>query len=367
MGEQLTQPHGEAILSPDEYRTYFNNRFELYGNSLVQQAADLSPDFERLVDYTMDTMLHSGKRLRPYLAYLAYKGFGGEDDSAVADVSLSLELYHSALLVHDDVMDNDLVRHGTANVMGRYVSDLSTQGLPPEEVSEVARSMAILAGDFLFGLTLGTILDSELPNEQKILFSREFVDLNLYECAGQQLDALLNTLPLGDVKEEHITKLCTYKTAFYTYDRPLRFGALLAGADEDELGALNSFATKVGIAFQITDDVMGIYGDETQIGKPIGSDMREGKKTLLMVRAYHRADQDTRKLLELMLGDKGFGPESMAMLHRLLEDLEVRESVEGTAQELISSAQSDLDRSGLSEEAKERLVAISNKLVGRVV
>lgn len=343
-GYRITE---ESILSPEEFKLAFDQRLHTHCEDWIAKAHELDPEYGRLIEYTADMMLHGGKRIRPYLVYAGYKGFGGQHEEGIMDVCIAMETYHAALVTHDDVMDGDDTRHGTKNVVGHYKETL------PARVSE---AMGILSGDWLIGNAFETIVSSDklTPEEMKMVL-QEITRLNDGVSAGQQLDMLLNVSTLDDVDINNVRKMYIYKTALYTFDIPLRLGARMAGASEDDLINLSQFATDAGIAFQITDDDIGIFGDERKTGKPIGSDIREGKKTLLMVTAYQDADNATRSYLAQMVGKPDVTPEQIDAVRQILHEGGARKRAKEAVFGLLENAQEHLSHTSLADDIKSQL------------
>jgi len=203
-------------------------------------------------------MLRGGKRLRPAFVYYGYKAFGGTDEEGIIRAAISVELVHAGALVHDDIMDNSDLRRGKPTVHRVFGDRFAS--------SEIGRSVGIVAGDTILALSGKALSSINVPSE-RLAIARKFLDKMCGEInIGQYLDVLGNLLP--EVDEDWIMKVLEYKTARYTVEKPILIGAVLAGADLPFLSKLSEFGISVGIAFQIQDDILGMYGDEKKVGKP---------------------------------------------------------------------------------------------------
>jgi geranylgeranyl diphosphate synthase type II len=230
---------------------------------------------------SIETSTRGGKRLRPRLVLSAFAGFGGSDVNAAAHVGAAFELLHTALLVHDDVIDRDFVRRGSPNVSGQYRDDATTAGIPIPTAEHRGMSTAVIAGDLAlfnaYRLVDAAALEPRLRERVLALFDEAL----FASAAGELIDvdfSISPTMPsVGEVVEME-----RLKTAVYTFEAPLQAGAVLAGAAEEELAPLAEFGRDLGIAYQATDDLLGVFGDERETGKSTVGDLREGKRTVPM-------------------------------------------------------------------------------------
>ena len=239
-----------------------------------------------------------GKRLRPYLTIKSCELIGGDLDVAVPYAS-ALEMLHNFTLIHDDIMDNDDKRRGAPTVHQRW-------GEP----------MAILSGDFLFAKVYQAMiipaLEGKVSPERVVSCINKITEATLSLCEGQALDiGFPNVL---DVSEEDYIFMIGGKTASL-FNACAEIGAIVGGGNEDEVKNLGAFAWNAGIAFQIIDDVLGLTSDEKVLGKPIGNDLKEGKKTLIVIHALKNASEAEREILEKVLGVKD------------AEDSDIREAI----------------------------------------
>jgi len=220
-----------------------------------------------------------GKRLRPFLTIKACEAAGGRGEDAVP-FAAALEILHNFTLIHDDIMDKDELRRGKPTVHVKY-----------------GGSMAILAGDLLFAKVYQAVLGYAPANmSPSVVLSalKKITEAIIVICEGQALD--ISFPKAVDVTEEDYLLMIGGKTSAL-FKACAQVGALAAGASKEIVDVLAEFAWNAGLAFQIIDDVLGLTADETALGKPLGSDIRDGKKTVIMIHALRNASEDQRKVL----------------------------------------------------------------------
>lgn len=226
--------------------------------------------WQRIGEFT----LRPAKRVRAALVSYGYKLFGGTDVESILFPMMAVELFHSGLLIHDDVIDEDLVRRGLPTFHAEMAKKYDRKY--GESMAICAGDMALLAAEEL--LTEGKFADN-LKLKAVKLCSRGIVRT----AVGEALDSELQTS--GKATEGEILEMLNLKTGIYTFANPLSLGAVLAGAGEDDLKILEEYSLSLGIAFQMTDDILGMFGDEAKTGKAADSDIRQGKMTLLNLKS----------------------------------------------------------------------------------
>ncbi|WP_420113115.1 polyprenyl synthetase family protein [Pseudactinotalea sp.] len=257
-----------------------------YFERQIARADHYGQTYRRLWEATRDAA-RGGKRLRPALLLLAYRHLAGETGPLPADVlelAAALELLHTAFVIHDDVIDHDLVRRGRPNVAGRAVVEAIDAGARSESASGYGQASAILAGDLLISSAHTMVAGLRAPASRRRALLELLDDCVLRTAAGEHADVWLAVAAAPS--EETVISVVENKTAGYSFATPLQAGAILAGAHGDTLAGLGEVGHHLGIAFQLRDDVLGVFGDEHITGKSAISDLREGKETLLV--AYAR-------------------------------------------------------------------------------
>ncbi|MCU0607561.1 MAG: polyprenyl synthetase family protein [Candidatus Edwardsbacteria bacterium] len=254
-----------------------------------------------------------GKALRAAVLLFSCGAVGGDEDKALP-AAAAVEVYHAWTLVHDDIIDRDALRRGVPTVHEEIRQRAAKKlGLKAAEAAHYGVSMAILAGDLQQGWTISLL--TELAREKgvnPILVLQLILDLEVdVQCAlieGEALDLLYSKLPLESLSEEKILDMLGKKTgALYQFAG--KTGAMIGldqpNARHPSVDALAQFAANCGIAFQLQDDILGILGDEKKLGKPVGSDIREGKRTTIVFRALKDAGRGDRAFLLRTLGNPG--------------------------------------------------------------
>lgn len=256
-----------------------------------------------------------GRLMRPRLVLAAYLGAGGPDVEAVVPVAAAIELLHTAMLIHDDLLDHDETRRGRPNVAGAARAAWTARGHTGTSVDEQVRAAAVLGGDLALAAAFDLVASAPLPAEDRLAVVRltaRGIDLTV---AGELLDVTGQLLAPSDVDARRVAEL---KTAVYSCCTPLAVGALLAGADPQTRARLDRYGTALGLAYQLLDDELGVFGDPTRTGKSASSDLREGKRTELLRLAYLRAQPADRALLDRHVGDAHLDASSAALVREVL-------------------------------------------------
>ncbi|HEY9413762.1 MAG TPA: polyprenyl synthetase family protein [Pseudonocardia sp.] len=257
-------------------------------------AEQVHPCFADAADALTRFVLEGGKRIRPTFAWWGWRGAGGDpggtgDPDTVLRAISALELVQACALVHDDLMDHSDTRRGNPAVHIEFARRHRRDGWggPPEDYGA---SAAILLGDLALAWADDMLHGSGMTEEQHARVRPVWAAMRTEVLGGQFLDAWSQAS--GDESVEAAMRVNRFKTAAYTVERPLLLGAALAGAPSELVEAYRSFGTDIGVAFQLRDDLLGVFGDPAVTGKPAGDDLREGKRTLLMALAFEAAHQD---------------------------------------------------------------------------
>lgn len=241
-----------------------------------------------------------GKKLRGGLIQLGYEISGGKKED-VLEASTCIELIHSFLLMHDDIQDMDILRRGRPTIHKQYEQRHLEIGLR-KEFEHFGISMGINMGDLGAYLGMEVILTSKLPESNKIEAAKYLSRLLQRVAFGQGLDVTYEHLPT--ISEADVLEVHLQKTSVYTVGGPLKIGALLGNLSKKNIEAIEKYGEPVGIAFQLRDDELGLFSSEEKLGKPIGSDIREGKNTLLRIKAIERLKGSEREFLIAAYGNR---------------------------------------------------------------
>jgi len=314
-------------------------------------SADLAEPFEALTALVRG----GGKRLRPAFCHWAFVGAGGDpDDPRAVDAGAALELLHTFALIHDDIMDNSSTRRAMTTVHVRFEERHALDGWRGEG-RRFGEGVGVLVGDLAF--VYADLLLAGAPREAMAVFTELRIEVNV----GQYLD-LVGTAR-GTVDEQQARRISLFKSGKYTVERPLHLGAALAGRLDALAGPLSAFGLPLGEAFQLRDDLLGAFGDETLTGKPVGEDIREGKPTLLYAAARSRLG-DGEPLLD-RYGAADLSDDEMADLQDLLVETGAVAQVEATIDYRVAEALHHLDHAPLVPEARTALAHLARFVAGR--
>ncbi|HEY2330962.1 MAG TPA: polyprenyl synthetase family protein [Acidimicrobiales bacterium] len=296
-----------------------------------------------------------GKRLRPLFCYWAYVGAGGTDLEAVVDAGAACELLHAFALLHDDVMDGSELRRGQPTAHRVYRERHADAGWRGE-ARRFGEGVAVLIGDLAFVYADRLVADVN-PDARQV-----WNDLRTEINIGQYLDILGTARNGADLDTARL--IATYKSGKYTIERPLHLGAALAGRLDDLGGPLSGYGLPLGEAFQLRDDLLGVFGDSSVTGKPVGDDLREGKPTVLVALARERADRAQADALR-RVGRPDLDADDVATLQAVLRATGAPEEVENRIGELESAALAALRTADLTVDATDALEALAAQVAWR--
>jgi geranylgeranyl diphosphate synthase type I len=315
-----------------------------------------------VADAVAEFVLGGGKRLRPAFAYWGYRGAGGADsDELVATVS-ALELVQASALIHDDVMDGSDTRRGEPAVHRRFAGHHRSQRWhgDPDGFGTAA---AILLGDLCLVWSDELLHTGGLPPDTLARGRPVFDQMRTEVTIGQYLDVL--TQATGDTTVEQAVKVARLKSAKYTVERPLQLGAAFAGAPPALIAAYTGYGLPLGEAFQLRDDVLGLFGDPAVTGKPAGDDLREGKRTYLVAAAMEAAGPAARATLTARLGDPTLDEAGVAELRQIITDTGALARTERRISELTATALATLATAAVEPVAAEALTALAAAATAR--
>jgi geranylgeranyl diphosphate synthase type I len=334
---------------------------------LERQGAVLTPlgaDAARLLEQARVTV-GGGKRFRAAFCYWGHRAFapGEVDEEALVRACASLELLHASALVHDDLMDASDTRRGrpaTHRALEAEHRAAQWRGNP----EQYGAAAAILLGDLLLSWADELLRRSGFGFE-RVAPALEVLDLCRTEViAGQFLDVSVQARGRADV--DTAMTVLRYKSAKYSIERPLHIGAALAGASADDLTALTAFGLPLGEAFQLRDDVLGVFGNPSATGKPAGDDLVEGKRTVLVALALDGASAGDAAVLDGALG-RPLSGDRVDELRGIIEASGAREQVEEAITALTDAAVAALERAEVDEQARGVLLGLAEAATQRTV
>lgn len=282
-----------------------------------------------------------GKRIRPALMLMGYNLYR-EDIDSIINNALALETYHNFTLLHDDLMDKSDMRRGNPTVHKKWNDNT-----------------AILSGDTMLILAF-QLFNKGAKNEQAL---SAFIDATLGVCEGQQHDIDFETRL--DVTEEEYMEMIRQKTSLLL-GYALKIGAIFGGADKEDAENLYTFGEKMGLAFQLQDDLLDVYGDPSKFQKKLGGDIVDNKKTFMLINALQLASKEQRAELERRISANGSNAdEKIAAVTHIYNIIGIEKLVQGKIKELFAVALQSLDRVKVAEERKTELRTFANKLLDR--
>ncbi|GAA2644810.1 polyprenyl synthetase family protein [Dactylosporangium fulvum] len=304
-------------------------------------------------------VLGGGKRLRPAFAYWGYRGAGGADDDAVVAAVASLELVQASALIHDDVMDGSETRRGEPATHRRFAK-LHAEAGWRGEADGFGTASAILLGDLCLVWSDELLHTSGVDPVTLARARPVFDEMRTEVTIGQYLD--MQTQATGDTSTARAGLVARYKSAKYTIERPLLFGAALAGAPAGLAASYSAFGLPLGEAFQLRDDVLGVFGDPAVTGKPAGDDLREGKRTYLVAAAMEHPDG---RVLDERLGDPDLDADGVARLREVIVSTGALERTEERIAALTAAALEALRAADVTAEAREVLEGLAQAATQR--
>ena len=342
--------------------------------------ADIDADLTSVGDAICDLVLQGGKRLRPAFTYWGWRGALDTmsydpqpaielDDSAIVRAAASLELVQAGALIHDDVMDRASTRRGQPAVHVRFAELHAEQGWTGAATG-FGQGAAIIAGDIALTWAQEMIRTAGLEGEALTRVAPAYDAMRIEVMAGQYLD-LRGQVDSSRPDEEALAaawRTARYKAASYTVQRPLHIGALVTGPHSPDgplLTAYTEYGFALGEAFQLRDDVLGVFGDPAQTGKPAGDDLREGKQTLLVILARKRASPNARALFERMIGRADLSAPDVDQLRTVIEGSGALAEVEVLIAQRVEAALTALELGPVHGEPREVLEHLATTLTAR--
>jgi geranylgeranyl diphosphate synthase type I len=300
-----------------------------------------------LIDAIQHVLTAGGKRLRPAFCYWGYRAAGGRDEKAIVRCASSLELLHAFAVVHDDIMDASEERRGQ----------------PAVHVTH-GQSVAILVGDLALVLADDLFMRCGFEAEDMARAFSVYSDMRQQVIAGQFLD--VTSVNQTSITEPQARLIATMKSGGYSVEKPLRVGATLARASDQLIAVLCAFGERVGEAFQLRDDLLGVFGDRADVGKPVGGDIREGKRNLLFVKTMAALAPSERSDFASRWGHEGLTSHEIETLRSIVEVSGARRDTERLIADLRSAALQALADAPIPHAARAALEQLTSAAIDRV-
>lgn len=356
------------------------NRIDSFLSERRGELEEVSPDLD-VLDSAARGLLSGGKRFRALFCYWGWQSVAAQGDDfdpaadaspgldAVVAVAAALEIFHAAALVHDDIMDNSDLRRGQPSLHRRFETLHRERGWTGSATA-YGTSAALLLGDLLLGWSDGLFerglatIDRDAAAAAREEFSRMRTDVML----GQYLDMLEEHSWRGRPEADLLPRahrVIVYKSAKYSVESPLALGAAMAGGSLAQLAGLRAFGLPLGVAFQLRDDLLGVFGDPEVTGKPAGDDLREGKRTVLINLARQNLPGSASRLVDELLGDPALDDEQIGMLQAAIRESGAVDQVEQIIARNVETATAALGEAPIAASARAELTALADTVTRR--
>ncbi len=312
-----------------------------------------------LLRYIREFLLRKGKRIRPCLFVIGYLGFSKKTAPGLFRSALSLELLHDFMLVHDDIIDKSDTRRGKPSMHTMLNKFLAGY----RNIKFSGQDLTIVIGDVMYAMALHAFLSIKEDLRRKENALKVLIEAALYTGSGEFVELLLGARPIEKIKKSDIYKIYDLKTANYTFASPLSIGATLAGADKRELDILFKYGIYVGRAFQIRDDIIGMFNTESETGKSNLSDLREAKKTLLVWHAYNNARAKYRTAMRRTLCASNVDEARLMQMRRIVSEAGSLVYAKSEISKCLKCAEKLISTSGMDRKYKDLLNQYSQKIL----
>lgn len=344
------RPGDTARQPPDSLTDRIDGVLADFLDSRGEFLATVGPELQTVAAAASRFVLNGGKRLRPRFAYWGWRTVksADADDTGLLQAAASLELLQACALVHDDIMDGSAVRRGMRATHAEFAA-LHRDNQWPGDADRFGTGAALLIGDLLLTWADTMFAAAPLPTGARTSARAVYDQMRQLVIAGQYLDVLVQNR--GDFSVEDSLRVARFKTSIYTVDGPLYLGAAAAEAGPEVYAALSDYGAAIGEAFQLRDDVLGVFGDPSRTGKPVGDDLREGKRTLLVALAIRAASPAQADLLRRKLGDRSLDDADVAALREVISGSGALDQVEQRITERTAEARRALQTDAISAQA----------------
>lgn len=351
-----------AFKELERFKKEVDKELEIYLDKTIKNAQKQDVVVADALRYVKKVILSAGKRIRPAFMYYGYLAVGGTEKQKIIHASISIELVHMYLLIHDDIMDRDNTRHGMDTVHYKY-EKLGKRFFKDGDLEHFGRSMAIIIGDMIGAFGNQVVYDSKFNADLIMQALSRLQSIIAMTVIGQSQDIFIEYKK--DATEADIMRMYENKTAKYTIEGPLQLGATLGGASDDERKALSAYAIPIGIAFQIQDDILGIFGSEKKLGKKVGSDIEEGKQTILVAKAKEFGTKSQKTALKNILGKKDLTRQDIKEFQKIITETGSLKYANEMARNLIIKGDKALEGMKIQKEAKDFLAGIAQYMIER--
>lgn len=360
--QSIQKSSKKAAKHLDWYKRQLDPFLNDFFDEKLAEASKIHPEAAVLVEEIRRFVAAGGKRVRPAFSYSAYVAAGGRSLDAILYASAALELLHAFALIHDDIIDKADLRRGEPSAhkaLELFHKKRKFVGSP----NHFGLSSGILAGDLALSFADEILNTAPFPAE-RIRRAKIYYDLMKRQVIyGEYLDVLA---PMKKtISEAELLTILEYKTAKYTIERPLHIGASLAGADQEIFGFFTSYGVPLGQAFQIQDDIMGTFSSEEKIGKPTDSDIKEGKLTMLVVKAYESSKKEEKRKLGKVLGNPNASEKDIEEVRDIMRRTGALAYSQELSTKLIARSKKALTSNKFVDEGRNYLLEAADFLLTR--
>lgn len=350
------------------YRDYFapyvakiNSYLDQFFNEKIQEGEkfdSITGDVWR----KLQEFMVGGKRMRGGLVKLGYECFKKADEEKILPVSAAMEITHGAILLHDDIIDQSPLRHGRPTVHKRY-EEYHRKHYQKGESGHYGESLAIVVGIAGYYGAISLLTQAEFPENLKVQAIAELCRFMIETGYGETLD--IDLAYQDQIAEKEVLAIHTLKAAQYTIVGPLKIGGILAGVRETQLKKFEDFGLPVGIAFQLQDDLLGIFGSEEEVGKRSGDDIVEGKNTLLYTQALKRGNSSQRKRLKGLWGKREISNKEIEEVKQIIRETGAFAYSVKLAHQLVDEGKKAIPQITKKKDLKEIFLTLADFVVGR--
>ncbi|MFH1414035.1 MAG: polyprenyl synthetase family protein [Candidatus Omnitrophota bacterium] len=304
-------------------------------------------------------ILRKGKRVRPTLLIISYLGFAPRIAPNLYRTAISLELLHDFMLVHDDIIDKSATRRGKPSmheVFNKYLKGSNNRKFSGED-------LAIVSGDVMYAMAIHAFLSVKENLYRKELALKKFSEAAFYTGGGEFLELLCGLKSIERMSKEDIYKIYDLKTANYTFASPLSIGAILAGASKKQVDIIFNYGLYLGRAFQVKDDITGMFETEKKIGKSTLTDLQEAKKTLLIWYAYHNSGNKNKRIIKRIFSKNTVTKADLVKIRNIILRSKALDYTKSEVALLRKKAETLIKLSLIKPEYRNALTAYANKII----
>jgi geranylgeranyl diphosphate synthase type I len=325
-----------------ELKAYIRNVDRLYALNKISPLL-----FQAIKDF----ISREGKRIRPTLFVVGYLGFAKKAAPGLYRSAISIELMHDFMLIHDDIIDKSATRRGRPSMHAMLNSYLAAN----RNIKFNGTDLAIVVGDVIYAMSLQVFLSIKEDLRRKEKAFKKLIDAAMITGSGEFIELLFGLKGVEKISERDIYKIYDFKTANYTFASPLAIGAILGGASNAQVNRLVKYGTYLGRAFQIKDDILGLFSEEKEIGKSNLTDLQEGKLTLLIWYAYRHNSKEKRRMMKNILSKKNITNEDLLKMRKIVAESGALSYAKKEVSHCLGRAQALIKRSSMRQPYKLKL------------